>query len=108
MKEKFYVVAERHNPQLGTYLSNVFVGTRRNNKASITCSYENGGYKESLRFSCCVNTTDGIHYCLNTHACVYGSMSYYGFESAELAKAYLEKHWSTHHRFESCIAKLAA
>ena len=108
MNEKFYIVAERYNPQLGTYLSNVFVGKRRDNKASITCVYENCGYKESLRFSCCANMTDGIHYCLNTKGCLYGSMSYYGFESAELAKAYLEKHWSKHRRFEQCVAKLAA
>lgn len=105
---KFFIVAERHNPQLGTYLSNVYVGKRRDNKTSITCVYDDYGSQSSLRFSMYANLEDGTHYCLNAKDCVYGSMSYYGFETAEQAKAYLEKNWKTHHNFGRCIEKLVA
>ena len=104
---KFFIIGERYNPQIGTYLSRVYVGKRRDNKASITCVFDNFGSRESLRFSLCANTTDGSHYCLNTGRCVYGSMSYYGFETAELAKAYLKKNWSKHRNFACCIKQLS-
>ena len=104
---KFFIVAERHNPQLGTYLSKVYIGKRRDNKASITCVFDNFDYRESLSFSLCANT-DGGHYCLNTDRCVYGSMSYYGFETAESAKAYLEKNWSKQYNFTRFIKQLTA
>ena len=106
--EKFFIVAERHNPQIGTYLSDVYVGVRRNNKQSITCTFEYFGEKRSLRFSEYALYENKIHSCLNAGNCLYGSMSYYGFESAELAKAYLEKNWSKYYKFARCIEKLTA
>lgn len=106
--ERFFIVAERNNPQLGTYLSNVYVGKRRNNKTTLTCTFDYYGSSKSLRFSFCANTADGIHYCLNGGDCVYGSMSYFGFATQDKAKAYLDKNWAGHRNYESCCEKLAS
>lgn len=108
MKEKFYIVAERQNPQLGTYLSDVHVGARRNNKQSITCTFEYLGEKRSLRFSDYAMHESKIHSCVNAGNCLYGSMSYYGFDTLEAVTAYLEKNWSKHYNFERCMKKLQA
>lgn len=102
--EKFYIVAERDNPQLGTYLSDVFVGKRRDKDGYILCSYDYYGSRKSLKFAFGMN--DGKHWCINPGSSVYGSMDYYGFDTAEEAKEYLEANWSDHHNFKKCMDKL--
>lgn len=110
--EKFYIVAERYNPQLGTYLSDVFVGAKRVNKTSISCRFDFHGSPKTMRFSLSkyVDSDTGhfYHSPVMFQSCVYGSMYYSGFDTAEEAKAYLETKWSNHHNFEKCMAKLVA
>lgn len=108
MKEKFYIIAERLNPQLGTYLSDAFVGTKKVNMTSISVRYDHLGLKCSLKFSLYANNPDKMHYDKCGNGCAYGSMAYYGFDTFEDAAAYLSKHWSKHYRYESCLAKLKA
>lgn len=99
--EKFYIVAERDNPQLGTYLSNVFVGTKRINKNSISCRFDDCGSR-TLKFGLVgVGDIHG-HYCINSGSCVYGSMIYRGFETAREAQLYLDRNWSTSRNYERC------
>ena len=99
--EKFYIVAERNNPQLGTYLSNVFVGTKRVNKNSISCRFDDCGSR-TLKFGLVgVGDIHG-HYCINAGGCVYGSMTYRGFETAREAQIYLDRNWTDSRRYEYC------
>ena len=99
--EKFYIVAERDNPQLGTYLSNVFIGTKRINKTSISCRFDDYGSR-TLKFGLVgVGDIHG-HYCISSGSCVYGSMIYYGFETAREAQIYLDRNWATHRNYERC------
>lgn len=100
--EKFYVVVERNNPQLGTYLSEVIVGTRRNNKESISCRYDFYGSSRTLKFGLAgVGDIHG-HYCINAGGCVYGSMTYRGFETAREAQIYLDRNWADSRKYEHC------
>lgn len=100
--EKFYVVAERNNPQLGTYLFEVIVGTRRNNKASISCRYDYYGSSRTLKFG--LNGVGDLHghYCISSDNCVYGSMTYRGFETAREAQIYLDRNWTDSRKYEQC------
>lgn len=105
--EKFYVVVERNNPQLGTYLSEVIVGTRRNNKESISCRYDFYGSSRTLKFTLHGNGDINGHYCIGGSSnCLYGSMSYYGFERAADAQIYLDRNWATSRKYAECSAKL--
>ena len=106
--EKFYIVAERYNPQLGMYLCDVIVGNKRVNKNSITCVYNFYGSTEKMKFAKEAYNNNGCHECLSKDNCIYGSMHYIGFETAENAKTYLDNRWSKEHRYQSCIAKLVA
>ena len=99
--EKFYIVAERDNPQLGTYLSNVFVGTKRINKNSISCQFDDYGSR-TLKFGLVGSGDDNMHYCTSSSECVYGSMIYRGFETAREAQIYLDRNWATSRRYEQC------
>lgn len=108
MKEKFYIVAERINPQLGTYLSDVYVGTKRVNKQSISCVYERFGEKQTMRFEKYIEPENHSHCDIGGDNCVYGSMAYYGFDKPEDAAAYLTKRWPKHYNFERCMKKLQA
>ena len=108
MKEKFYIIAERQNPQLGTYLSNAFVGTKRVNKRSISTSYEYLGSKRTMKFELSADNASKAHCDLGGDGCVYGSMAYYGFDSLEDAVAYLDKRWSKHYNYDRCRKALAA
>lgn len=99
--EKFYIVAERDNPQLGTYLSNVFVGTKRINKNSISCRFDDCGSR-TLKFGLVGVGDDNMHYCISSGDCVYGSMIYRGFETARDAQRYLDSNWSAYRNYERC------
>ncbi len=99
--EKFYIVAERDNPQLGTYLSNVFVGTKRLNKNSISCRFDDCG-RRTLKFGLVGVGDDNMHYCSSSSECVYGSMIYRGFETARDAQTYLDRNWTAHRNYERC------
>ena len=104
--EKFYIVAERDNPQLGTYLSNVFVGTKRINKNSISCRFDDCGSR-TLKFGLVgVGDIHG-HYCCRSGNCVYGSMIYRGFDTAREAQIYIDRNWSTSRNYERCSQILA-
>lgn len=111
--DKFYIVAERYNPQIGTYLSDVYVGKKRNNKDSISCQFDYYGSKKTLKFSIGtiidrINLCNEYHYCFNPGNCVYGNMNYYGFDTCDKAKAYLESQWPKHYNYEKCMKKLSA
>ena len=108
MKEKFYVVAERINPQLGIYLSDVYVGTKRTNQRSISFTFDYFGSPRVIKFELHADPINHAHCDGGDDNCVYGSMAYYGFEKAEDARAYLERRWSKHYNFAKCVAKLAA
>lgn len=90
---KFYVVAERYNPQLGTYLAAVYVGKRKENKNTVSCVFDYYGSKKSLKFEKNPCGAWQLHYFAGKDNCVYGSMSYFAFDTPELAKAYLEGKW---------------
>jgi len=100
--EKFYVVAERINPQLGTYLSAIYIGKKRINKNSISCTFDYCGSSRTLKFG--LNGVGDIHghYCLGSGDCVYGSMTYYGFETAREAQIYIDRNWPTHRNYDMC------
>lgn len=99
--EKFYIVAERNNPQLGTYLSNVFVGTKRVNKKSITCQFDDG-CSRSLKFGLVGYGEFHNHNCISSESCVYGSMVYRGFDTAHEAQIYLDRTWPSSNKYEKC------
>lgn len=102
--EKFYIVAERDNPQLGIYLSNVYIGKRRDKDGYIICSFDYYGSRKSLKFYFGMN--DGKHNCTNPGNSLYGSMDFYGFDSAEEAKDYLKRNWSKSINFDRCMNEL--
>lgn len=104
--EKFFIVAERHNPQLGTYLSDVIIGTKRVNKNSISCRYDYYGETRSMKFTLHSSGDLHGHYCIDSGSCVYGSMSYYGFERAADAQIYLDRNWSDHYNYKRLSEKL--
>lgn len=103
--KNFYIVVERDNPQLGTYLNNVYVGKRRDRDSYILCSYDYYGQRKSLKFSLGKNN-DGAHWCINPGSSVYGSMEYYGFDSADEAKTYLKSNWANSKNLQGCLDKL--
>ena len=100
--EKFYIVAERNNPQLGTYLSGVYVGRKRVNKNSISCTFDYYGSSRTLKFGLVGSGDIHGHYCLGGTDCVYGSMSYLGFETAREAQIYLDRNWPDHYNYAKC------
>lgn len=104
--EKFYIVAERDNPQLGTYLSNVFIGTKRVNKNSISCRFDDYGSR-TLKFGLVGSGDGNMHYCTSPDICAYGSMIYRGFETAREAQQYLDHNWSASRNYERCSKILA-
>ena len=101
----FYIVVERDNPQLGTYLNDVYIAKARDKGNYLLCTFDYYGSRKSFRFSTSKNR-DGSHWCINPGESVYGSMNYYGFDTAEDAKEYLEANWSDHHNFKKCMDKL--
>lgn len=103
--EKFYIVAERDNPQLGTYLMNVYVGKKRINKYSLSCTFDYYGSPKTLKFTLGVGR-DNKHSCINGDNSIYGSVYYFGFDTIEDARKYLEANWSDHYNFKKCIDKL--
>ena len=88
--EKFYIVAIRHNPQLGSYVYGAHVGTKRMNKRSISSSFDYYGSRKSIRFSLHADSVFHSHYSFMDDDSVYGSIEYYGFDAREDAKHYLE------------------
>jgi len=104
-KPKFFIVAIRYNPQIGLYLSNVIVGDKRENKNTISCKYDFYGDRKSLRFGYST-ATDGSHYCLSPDKSLYGSMTYYGFDTAAGAKSYIDNHFSGSHNYDSAMKTL--
>jgi hypothetical protein len=107
--EKFYIVAERDNPQLGTYLSDVYIGKKRINKNSLSCSFNYYGSSKTLKFTLGVSRDNyAKHSCISGDNSIYGSMSYFGFDTAEDAKNYIESKWSSHYNFNKCMKKLNA
>ena len=111
MKEatvKMYLVAERYNPQLGTYLFDVWVGKRRDNKNTVSCSFDWHGSKTSLKF---FKETGGAykqHYYAGKDNSIYGSMSYYAFDMAEDVARYLKDKWAESRKLEECLKKIEA
>lgn len=89
--EKFYIVAIRHNPQLGSYVSGAYVGSKRMNKNSVSGVFDYYGSRKSLRFSLHADSVFQSHFCLTDDNCVYGSMEYYGFDDSKDARNYIEK-----------------
>ena len=107
--EKFYIVAESNNPQLGTYLSDVIAGKKRVNKCSISCCYDYYGDSRTLKFTQHSSSErNNGHFCIDNGSCCYGSMTYIGFDSAADAKAYLDANWKSSSRYESLSKKLDA
>lgn len=103
--EKFYVIAERYNPQLGLYLMALYIGKKRVNKNSISCSFDYYGSSKTLKFSLGVDK-DGKHSCISGDNSIYGSVNYYGFDSVEETKAYLEANWKDSKNFQIFVDKL--
>lgn len=103
--EKFYVVAVRDNPQLGLYLMNVYVGKKRINQYSISCTFDYYGSSKTLKFTLGVGR-DNEHSCIGGDNSIYGSVYYYGFDTLEKARKYLESEWADSKNFPEMLAKL--
>ena len=92
--DKLYVIAIRHNPQIGAYLSKAIVAKAKVNKTCITAKYNDSGYSVSLRFSLLPCMADGRHFCISRDDSVYGSYEHIGFSDKAAAIAELKK-WTT-------------
>ena len=108
MKEKFYIIAERHNPQLGTYLSGAYIAAKRVNKCSITATYDYYGTKRKMKFDLYKNPSNGVHIGISDSECAYGSMAYYGFDTLDKALIYLKTCWPNHYNLDRCLKALQA
>ena len=106
--EKLYIIAERLNPQLGTYLSAAYVATRRNTKSSIIATFDYYGDKRKLKFERYKNPDSGAHCDTGETECAYGGMAYYGFDTPDEALAYLKAHWQSHYNYGSAVKALTA
>ena len=104
--EKFYVVAERDNPQLGTFLSNVYVGKKRITKNAVSCSIDYYGSTKNLKFSLSMSGPYRKHTFVGRDDSIYGSMYYYGFDNIEDAIGYLKDEWSNSKNLQPMLAKL--
>lgn len=96
MKEmaKFFAIGIRHNPQLGSYLHKLIVGTRRDNRNSISLRFTEYGCARSMKFERIPGAMDiGVtaHYCVEQDGSVYGSVTFIGFDTPDAAMAYVRK-----------------
>lgn len=109
--DKFYIIGIRHNPQLGSYLSEAIVAKPRIGKQFISVPYESYGSKSNLRFTLQPNFI-GQHFCRSRSKCVYGDYEYIGYSSKDAAvgalKVWLGKPGLSATRASAAIEKFEA
>ena len=88
---KFFAVGVRHNPQLGSYLYKLIVGTRKDNKCSISLKFTEYGCARSMKFARSMGAGAMAHYCIERDGSVYGSVTFIGFDTPDAAMAYVRK-----------------
>lgn len=91
---RFFAVGVRYNPQLGSYLHKLIVGTRKDNRNSISLKFTEYGCARSMKFERnpgSMNLGVPAYYCKERDGSVYGSVTFIGFDTSDAAMAYVRK-----------------